>query len=142
MSAGRIFMCNAKTRDECLDNLLFGLPRGSFKELRASCSEKTKIFLLDYSRHELHGVFRANGIPGVNLNPLAFGGSERNGSPFSAQLRVFREETRKSVLRESAFKTVLTRRGTHWVTQLTQGQVDRLRALFEIQSPLSTQARG
>lgn len=42
----------------------------------------------DFAPQELHGVFKAVSAGGWNLDPLAYGGKQKEGSMYPAQVRV------------------------------------------------------
>ncbi|XP_059439300.1 uncharacterized protein LOC132171905 isoform X2 [Corylus avellana] len=80
---GAIFMSNSTTKKECLRRGLFGLPssHGHFvKQVKAGMI----LFLFDYDKRHLHGVFRACSDGAIDIVPHAFGSS---GKQFSAQVR-------------------------------------------------------
>lgn len=57
---------------------------------------------------ELHGCFEAAARPGFNMNPQAFGGSQK-GSPFPCQVKV-RRWLDAPPLQESEYSDLLTGR--------------------------------
>ena len=78
-----------KTEAECLDNLLFGLPKSNIGRMQ-SIGPDTDIFLLNYNSDKVHGVFRSVAKPALNIDQLAWGGQKGKGSPWPAQLKVER----------------------------------------------------
>jgi len=80
---GMMFLCNKATEEECLKNMIFAAS-ASMMENMTKITDKTALFLyrLIPNRCVLHGVFQAEGVPGLELIPGAFGGR------FPAQIRV------------------------------------------------------
>ncbi|KAJ9707971.1 hypothetical protein PVL29_000167 [Vitis rotundifolia] len=81
---GAIFMSNRKTMEECLRRKLFGLPfskTGFVKHVKVGMV----LFLFEYERRELHGVFQASTDGAIDIVPEAFCSS---GKQFSAQVRI------------------------------------------------------
>lgn len=79
---GAIFMSNGATRKECLKRKIFGLPMA-----KANFVKKVKsgmiLFLFEFEKRELYGVFQAISDGTMNLNPRAFTSS---GKQFPAQV--------------------------------------------------------
>lgn len=68
---GAIFMSNHATKKECFRRNLFGLPssHGNFvKQIKAGMI----LFLFEYERRELYGVFQASSDAAMNIVPHAF----------------------------------------------------------------------
>lgn len=79
---GAIFMSNSTTKKECLRRGLFGLPSsdGDFvKQVKAGMI----LFLFEYDKRHLHGVFQACSDGAIDIVPHAFRSS---GKQFSAQV--------------------------------------------------------
>lgn len=79
---GAIFMSNASTRKECFKRKLFGLPMSA-----ASFVKRVKVgmilFLFEYDKRELYGVFKATTDGELNIIPSAYSSS---GKKFPAQV--------------------------------------------------------
>ena len=58
--------------------------------LRRVQPKVTRLFLYDFSRKQLHGVFVAVAPPEMNIDPSAWGAPGRKSSRFPAQVRVER----------------------------------------------------
>lgn len=80
---GMMFLCNRNTEEECLKNMIFAASASRIADMN-KITDKTALFLyrLTPNRCILHGVFQAEGSPGLELIPGAFGGR------FPAQIRV------------------------------------------------------
>jgi len=80
---GMMFLCNKVTEEECLKNMIFA-SAASRMEYMIKITDKTALFLYRIARNDcvLHGVFQAEGRPGLQLVPNAFNGR------FPAQIRV------------------------------------------------------
>ncbi|KAK2634934.1 hypothetical protein Ddye_029726 [Dipteronia dyeriana] len=80
---GAIFMSNSATKKECFKRKLLGLPFGlaSFvKQVKAGMV----LFLFEFEKRELHGVFQASSDGAINIVPQAFISS---GKQFPAQVK-------------------------------------------------------
>lgn len=79
---GAIFMSNARTKRECLRKKLFGLP-SSLSKFVKNVKAGMFLFLFEYEKRELHGVFKAASDGEIDIVPAAYGSS---GKRFPAQV--------------------------------------------------------
>ncbi|MCD7445797.1 hypothetical protein HAX54_000035 [Datura stramonium] len=125
---GAIFMSNIATKRDCFKHKVFGLPSsmGNFvKEVKKGMV----LFLFEYERRQLFGVYRAISDGGMNIVPHAFSSS---GKQFSAQVRFvpiwycspLSEDEFRDAIRENYFSA----RKFHF--GLSDEQVHRLLRLF------------
>ncbi|KAL9453034.1 hypothetical protein AB3S75_008766 [Citrus x aurantiifolia] len=80
---GAIFMSNTGTKEECFRRKLLGLPSGLVpfvKQIKAGMI----LFLFEYERRELHGVYQASSDGAMNILPHAYFSS---GKQFPAQVK-------------------------------------------------------
>ncbi|EEF38247.1 conserved hypothetical protein [Ricinus communis] len=80
---GAIFMSNNATKKECFRRKLLGLPSGQthfVKQVKA----RMILFLFEFERRELHGVFQACTDGAINIVPNAF---KSSGKQFPAQVQ-------------------------------------------------------
>lgn len=80
--SGAIFMANIRTKKECLRLKLFGLPSG-MSDFVLHVKKGMTLFLFEFERRLLYGVFRATSDGEINIEPKAFRSS---GKHFPAQV--------------------------------------------------------
>ena len=68
---GAIFMSNSATKKECLKRKIFGLPLAMANFVKQVKSGMI-LFLFEYEKRELYGVFQATSDGIMNLKPQAF----------------------------------------------------------------------
>lgn len=79
---GAIFMSNRATKRECLRRQLLGLPSSQVDFVR-QVKAGMLLFLFEFERRELHGVFQASSNGAMNIVPNAYCSS---GKQFPAQV--------------------------------------------------------
>ncbi|KAG7573665.1 Development/cell death domain [Arabidopsis suecica] len=127
---GAIFMSNNSTRKECLSRGLFGLPiglAGFVKQVKAGMM----LFLFEFEKRELHGVFQACSDGAINIEPNAF---QSSGKQFPAQVK-FTEKWRCRPLCESEFGNAIHENyftSKKFKFGLSKAQVQRLLKLFSL----------
>jgi hypothetical protein len=83
-------MSTNSTTTECLERMLLGSPANKLRDMQKKIRTKsTAIFLLNFERSEIFGVFKAGGLPALNIEPDAWKFSAK-GKNFPAQVRVAR----------------------------------------------------
>ncbi|XP_038995611.1 uncharacterized protein LOC120119882 [Hibiscus syriacus] len=125
---GAIFMSNKATKKECLSRGLLGLPCSQLHFVKQVQSGMI-LFLFEFERRELHGVFQACSDGAINIVPHAFSSS---GMQFPAQVKFkplwnchsLSENEFCNAIRENYFSRNKFRFG------LSEDQVRRLLSLF------------
>lgn len=70
-SMGMIFMCNSKTKGDCYHYKVLGLPANK-KEKVLKIYKGMRLFLFDIDMKLLHGIYKAAGPGGYNIEHKAF----------------------------------------------------------------------
>ncbi|KAL6282905.1 hypothetical protein ACE6H2_013834 [Prunus campanulata] len=125
---GAIFMSSSVTKNECFRRRLFGLPsaKGHFV---GQVKRGMILFLFEYERRELHGVFQACSDGTMNISPRAY---KSSGNQFPAQVKV-KQIWRCHPLPESEFSNAIKENYfSKWKFNfgLSKAQVRRLLTLF------------
>ena len=114
----------------------------------------TALFLFNYTRRTLHGVFEATSAAELNLDPTAWsrsnaakggggkGGGGTSPSPYPAQAR-FQVVHEFPPLPENRFRHIVTYEGggTHFEAALSADQVSRIMTAFIDQQSATQQRR-
>ncbi|GKV36886.1 hypothetical protein SLEP1_g44970 [Rubroshorea leprosula] len=127
---GAIFMSNSATKRECFKRKLFGLP-SSYAHFVNHVKAGMILFLFEFERRELHGVFEASCDGEMNIVPNAFNSL---GKQFPAQVKFthlwsctpLSEEEFRDAIRENYFSAKKFSFG------LSEDQVLRLLSLFSL----------
>ncbi|XP_052188507.1 uncharacterized protein LOC127798902 [Diospyros lotus] len=124
-SMGMIFMCSSKTKKDCFQYRVFGLPAGK-KDMVQKVYKGMRLFLFDVDLRLMYGIYKAATPGGYNIEPKAF------KSAFPSQVRFsvledclpLPEEKFKTIIKDNYF----TR--SKFDCQLTSEQVKKLCKLF------------
>lgn len=81
-SMGMIFMCSSKTKQDCYRYHVLGLPAGK-RTIVEKIYKGMRLFLYDVDLKLLHGIYKAAGRGGYNIEPKAF------NSKFPSQVRLY-----------------------------------------------------
>jgi hypothetical protein len=71
-SPGYVFMSTTATAKECMERELFGSPRVHLKGMAANIEPNTLLFLVDFEKQLMHGVYYAVGEPAIDIVPEAW----------------------------------------------------------------------
>ncbi|KAG1337870.1 hypothetical protein COCNU_04G001760 [Cocos nucifera] len=133
---GLIFMCNAKTKKDCYQFKVLGLP-ASKKEIVAKVYKGMRLFLFDVDLKLMYGIYKAASPGGYNIEPKAF------KSKFPSQVRFtvlddclpLPEEKFKAVIKVNYYEK------NKFNCQLSHEQVKNLCKLFRNTTKASKQKR-
>eukprot|EP00210_Caulerpa_lentillifera_P004153 g3959.t1 len=129
VNSGFIFGCTDQTEGECRQRKLFGLP-GKHSAVVQSLPRNTPLFLFNYDRRVLYGMFWSTSRGGWNLVPGAWNGQ------FPAQIQVRGIESvmkHGELLTEDQFRPILAHNyfdPKRFQYDLTKEQVSRLKQLL------------
>eukprot|EP01023_Acetabularia_acetabulum_P037187 TRINITY_DN35218_c0_g1_i1.p1 TRINITY_DN35218_c0_g1~~TRINITY_DN35218_c0_g1_i1.p1 ORF type:complete len:367 (+),score=35.78 TRINITY_DN35218_c0_g1_i1:47-1102(+) len=130
---GFVFMCSDDTYRECVGRRLFGMPKQHLKVVEL-IKKGTVLFLYNFQKKELYGVFQAQGNGKFMLNRDAWvnvAGNTKRESPYPAQVTVSQLQE-CTPLSESEFMPVLMKnRRKKFKHRLSKVQLQELLGLFQ-----------
>eukprot|EP00210_Caulerpa_lentillifera_P006186 g5910.t1 len=131
---GLIMGCTDETKDECLREMVFGLPAKHWDYIK-DVPPGTSVYLFNYNRRCLYGIFQSVGEPQWNFKPYGWSPSPRIPTRFPAQIRVERSMSCPS-LHEVEYGPILEWRQNYITFQkfsfeLDLEQVQALNQLFQ-----------
>ncbi|KAL4578108.1 hypothetical protein LXL04_014224 [Taraxacum kok-saghyz] len=127
-SHGAIFMSNIGTKKECFQRKLFGLPLAQ-SDFVLHVKKGMILFLFEFEKRQLHGVFRATSNGEIDIDPNAF---KSSGYRFPAQVP-FTSVWNCNPLFEHEFKDAIRDNYFSWKKfkfGLSKDQVYNLMSLF------------
>lgn len=136
---GAIFMSNSATKRECFSRRLFGLP-SSQSRFVMQVKYGMILFLFEYEKRQLHGVFRACSDGAMYIEPDAF---RKSGKQFPAQVKFtpiwscipLKEDEFRDIIKENYFSAHKFNFG------LSEEQVCRLLYKFSLRKETDHQPR-
>eukprot|EP00250_Pteridium_aquilinum_P001340 c11550_g1_i1 orf=89-1099(+) len=128
-----IFGCTHSTYEECVKQLIFGLPPHHISYIK-NIQPGMPLFLFRYSDRMLFGIFEADSCGGLNINPYAWTDGNGGKTQYPAQVRA-RVRHVCSPLHERVFKEAIAanyyrEQPTHFAFELNHVQTDTLLSLF------------
>ncbi|KAL2529311.1 B2 protein [Forsythia ovata] len=123
--SGYIFMCNGKTKPDCIRYRVLGLPAARIDVVK-KIKPHMKLFLFDFDLKLLHGIYTASSNGELGIVPTAFEGK------FPAQVK-FEILNDCFPLPESVFKHAIKENyhgGSKFRQELTEEQVTNLMSMF------------
>lgn len=84
---GFVFVCTDKTRDSIMSRNCFALPARFLKNMKASITPRTVLFLSNKSRSTIEGCFQANGAPMFDAVPGASASASASPLPHVSAAR-------------------------------------------------------
>ncbi|KAK9915208.1 hypothetical protein WJX75_006191 [Coccomyxa subellipsoidea] len=84
---GCIFGCTHETYEECVNGLVFGLPRPHWCYVQ-HIKKGMPIFLFNYNSRQLHGIFRAVSDGDWKINPHGWVGHTNRETQYPSQVQV------------------------------------------------------
>ncbi|KAL5728961.1 hypothetical protein ACHQM5_001979 [Ranunculus cassubicifolius] len=129
---GVIFGCTKHTIDECLSDLIFGLPERHYSYVK-NIEPGLPLFLFNFSDRTLHGVFEAASHGRMYINSYGWTGNGSFLTKYPAQVhaRIWKQ---CQPLSESEFRKILQKNyydDIHFQFELDQWQTSQLISLFE-----------
>ncbi|XP_059626598.1 uncharacterized protein LOC132269429 [Cornus florida] len=128
-SMGMIFMCSSKTKKDCYQYKVLGLP-ASKRDIVQKVYKGMRLFLYDIDLRLMYGIYKAAGPGGYNLEPKAF----KSAFPSQVRFKVMEdclplaEEKFKKVIKDNYFTK------NKFDCQLNSEQVKNLCKLFNAAS--------
>ncbi|KAK6147985.1 hypothetical protein DH2020_018897 [Rehmannia glutinosa] len=131
--SGFIFMCNPTTKLECYQYRVFGLPLGK-KEVVEEIKPGAKLFLFDFEKKLLYGIYEATSAGKLNLEPAAF----RGKFPAQVKFKIFKECL---PLSENSLRQIIRENytGSKFKQELSGKQVKKLLSSFRPLTASSSQ---
>ncbi|KAF9597504.1 hypothetical protein IFM89_019031 [Coptis chinensis] len=144
---GVIFACKTETMEECLTNLLFGLPKQHYSYVK-NIVPGLPIFLFNCNGRNLYGIFEAASHGWLDINPHAWTDDGSQKTKFPAQVRVripkqikflpemkYKKVIQKNYIDEFFFRFELDRRQTSQLISLFESSPATFRRPLQVSSP-------